>query len=172
MRSAWITLLISAAPALAGAMTVGSADLKDGAPMPSAQIYPRCGGQNVSPALAWSDAPLGARSFVLTMIDLSVKPSDWSHWIIADIPPGVTHVAHGAGGLPPPARGVASNMGSDRYAGPCPPPGTGVHRYEITVWAMPTPTVALRPDGPATALAAQLAHVSLAHASLTATAGQ
>jgi len=59
------------------AMQLSSPDLKAGAPMPIANVYPRCGGRNVSPALAWSGAPAGAKSLVLTMIDLTPRPHQW-----------------------------------------------------------------------------------------------
>jgi phosphatidylethanolamine-binding protein (PEBP) family uncharacterized protein len=78
-----------AAPAMA-AMTLSSADLKPGATISSAQIYPRCGGENISPQLSWSGAPAGTKSFVLTMIDTSVKPAQWSHWVVVDIPATAT----------------------------------------------------------------------------------
>jgi len=171
MRGSALACVLLAAPASpAVALTLSSTDLRDGASMPAEQIYSSCGGRNVSPELAWSGAPAATRSFVLTMIDLDVKPRDWSHWIITDIPPTATGVDHGAGGLGPPAQGVKSNMESDRYAGPCPPPGSGVHHYELTIWAMPTPTTAVAPNAPAISLRASLEKASIAHASITATA--
>jgi len=172
MRAALaLAVLVASAAGLARAMSLASSDIRDGAPMPRAQIYSACGGQNVSPALAWSGAPAATGSFALTMIDHDVKPADWSHWIIVDIPPGVRQVARGAGGLAAPARGLRSNMDSDRYAGPCPPPGSGVHHYEITIWALPTPAATPPAPGSATELRAALAKASIAHASIVATAG-
>src|SRR5689334_7320110 len=71
----------------ANAMELKSADLAPGAKIATAQIYPQCGGHNVSPDLSWSGVPAGAKSLVLTMIDTDVKPADWSHWIVVDLPP-------------------------------------------------------------------------------------
>jgi Raf kinase inhibitor-like YbhB/YbcL family protein len=153
----------------AAALTIASSDFADGTPIPVAHNYPRCGGQNVSPALAWSGAPAGTRSFVLTMIDVSVKPSGWSHWIVVDLPVSATGLAHGTAALPAPARAVASNFGDLYYDGPCPPKGTGVHRYEFTLWAMPGPAPAIAPDAKATDLAEMLAKAALAHATIAGT---
>src|SRR5450432_712805 len=139
-----------AAPAMA-AMTLSSADLKPGATISSAQIYPRCGGENISPALSWSGAPSGTKSFVLTMVDVDVKPDQWSHWVVG-LPATAKSLARGATSLPGGAKAVVSNFGDAAYAGPCPPKGTGVHHYEFTVWALPTAEISLDDDEKATTL--------------------
>ena len=61
-----------AAPALA-AMSLTSNDIQAGGEIPLAQIYTRCGGENISPELTWRGAPAGTKSFVLTMIDQQRK---------------------------------------------------------------------------------------------------
>jgi Raf kinase inhibitor-like YbhB/YbcL family protein len=165
-----LAVLAMATPA-AAAMQLTSRDLKAAAPMPAAQIYMRCGGQNISPQLAWSGQPQAAKSLVLTMIDESVKPNGWSHWVAVDLPPASSAMARG-GVLPAGARAIASNFGDAAYAGPCPPHGTGVHRYVITIWAMPTAKFDIAPDAKATSLDAMLQKTALDHASLTVTAGR
>src|ERR1700732_3029356 len=128
-------MMASLAMAMAGfggralaAMTLSSADIAPGATIAQPHIYPRCGGRNISPQLAWSGAPTGTRSLVLTVIDLDVKPALWSHWIVVDLPPTVVGLPRGATPLPSPARAVAGNFGDASYDGPCPPKGSGVHR--------------------------------------------
>jgi Raf kinase inhibitor-like YbhB/YbcL family protein len=148
-------------------MTLSSPDIAPNAQIQAAQIYPRCGGQNVSPALAWSGAPAGTKSLVLTMIDLDVKPALWSHWIVVDLPPTARSLPRGAKGLPAPARAVAGNFGDAAYDGPCPPNGTGVHHYQFTIWAMPVTTTTIAPDANAGQIAPLLARTTLAHASFT-----
>jgi Raf kinase inhibitor-like YbhB/YbcL family protein len=155
-----------AAPAIA-AMTLTSHDIQPGAAIPQAQIYPRCGGENISPQLSWGGAPAGTKSFVLTMIDKSVKPSQWSHWIVVDLPPETTSLARGTKTLPDGSKAIPSNFGDASYDGPCPPNGTGVHEYQITIWALLTPAISLPADMRATDLNAALAKVALDHASLT-----
>jgi Raf kinase inhibitor-like YbhB/YbcL family protein len=151
----------------AGAMELSSGDIAPGAQIATAQIYPRCGGQNVSPALAWSGAPAGAKSLVLTMIDTDVKPAQWSHWIIVDLPLNTTGLARGATRLPQGARTIASNFGDAFYDGPCPPSGTGVHHYRFTIWAMPAAKTKIASDAKASDVADMLATTALASASLT-----
>jgi Raf kinase inhibitor-like YbhB/YbcL family protein len=152
------------------AMQITSPDLKAGAPMPMADAYPRCGGQNISPALAWSGAPPATKSLVLTMIDLTPAPHQWSHWIVVGLPASTTGLARGVRGLPPGARAIAGNFGDAAYDGPCPPAGSGVHRYQITIWALPAAAPPVASNGLADALAATLAHAAIDHASLTVTA--
>ena len=165
-------LALAAALAMLGggaraAMRLSSPDLPPGGQIPPAQVYPRCGGRNISPALAWSGTPAGAKSLVLTVIDLDAKPALWSHWIVVDLPPSATGLPRGASRLPAPARAVAGNFGDAAYDGPCPPKGSGVHQYQFTIWAMPAASTAIAPDSDARAIAPMLARTALAHASLT-----
>ena len=159
-------LAASIGPA-AKAMTLTSVDIRPGGPIAAAQIYPRCGGQNVSPQLSWSGTPSAARSLVLTMIDLDVRPSDWSHWIVVDLPPTATGLPRGVKALPGKASAVAGNFGDAGYDGPCPPAGTGVHRYQLTIWALPDAKTTIAPDAKATDVAARLARSAIDKASLT-----
>jgi Raf kinase inhibitor-like YbhB/YbcL family protein len=162
-----LVLTMLSGPTLA-AMTLNSADIVAGNPIPSAHIYPRCGGRNISPQLSWSGAPSATKSFVLTMIDVDVKPSQWSHWIVVDVPVSVHSLSQGAASLPGGATAVVSNFGDAAYDGPCPPKGTSVHHYEFTIWAMPTTTTSLAPDEKATNVIAFLSQRALDRASLTA----
>jgi Raf kinase inhibitor-like YbhB/YbcL family protein len=163
---AGISMLLSAAPVMA-AMTLTSTDIRPGAEIPAAQIYPRCGGRNISPQLTWSGVPAGTKSFVLTMIDISVKPSQWSHWVVVDLPPDSTSLARGAKTLPGAAKAITSNFGDADYAGPCPPTGTGRHEYRLTIWALPVATNAIAADLVAADLSSKLSQTALDHADLT-----
>jgi hypothetical protein len=160
--------LALAAPAMA-AMTLTSHDLTPGGPMAARHVYPRCGGQNISPDLAWSGAPAGAKSLVLTMIDQDVKPALWSHWVVVGLPPSTTGLAQGVKTLPAGAQGITSNFGAATYNGPCPPPGSGLHHYQLTIWAMPGASFAAAPDQSARDLQAKLSAAALDHATLTVT---
>jgi Raf kinase inhibitor-like YbhB/YbcL family protein len=108
--------LACADPALA--LTLSSHDLTPGGAIPAAHIYPRCGGQNLSPDLAWKGAPAATKSFVLTMIDQDVKPALWSHWVVVGLPPSTTALGQGVKALPAGAQGVTSNFGAATYNGP------------------------------------------------------
>jgi Raf kinase inhibitor-like YbhB/YbcL family protein len=98
-----------------------------------------------------------------------VKPALWSHWIIVGLPPVAATMARGFKDLPAGSHAVVSNFGEARYDGPCPPPGSGVHRYQFTIWAMPTANVAIRPDAKAAALMRRLLATSVDHASVEGT---
>lgn len=161
-----VMITLFASPTLL-AMTLTSADIPADGPIPTAHNYPRCGGRNLSPQLAWAGAPQGTRSFVLTMIDVDVKPAQWSHWVLVDLPASARELAQGVTVLPGSAKAIVSNFGDAAYAGPCPPNGTGVHHYQFTIWALPEAGARLAADAPATGLLAELSRLSLAHASLT-----
>ena len=160
------TLAVQAGPA-ASAMTLSSADIRPNGPIAAAQIYPRCGGQNISPQLSWSGAPAATRSLVLTMIDLDVKPAQWSHWIVVDLPPASNGLPRGVKSLPGRAAAVAGDFGDAAYDGPCPTAGTGVHRYQFTIWAMPAAASVIAPDAKASEIAPSLERSALGQASLT-----
>lgn len=147
-------------------MSLTSSDLRPGVAIPVAHIYPRCGGDNVSPDLSWSGAPSATKSFVLTMIDVDVKPAHWSHWIVVNLPAAVNSLPRGATSLPIPAKAIVSNFGDAAYAGPCPPKGSGLHHYEFTIWALPTTEIALAADEKATTVTALLSKRALDRASL------
>src|SRR5882757_1190772 len=166
--SARLTLVftILGGPAFA-ALNLTSSDIKPGAPIGSAHIYPRCGGRNLSPQLSWSGAPPTAKSLVLTMIDLDVKPTQWSHWVVVGLPVSDASLPQGAKTLPGNARALVSNFGDAAYAGPCPPAGTGLHHYQFTIWALPTAELSLPADEKATELSATLSRLALERASLT-----
>jgi Raf kinase inhibitor-like YbhB/YbcL family protein len=159
-------LMLSAAAA--GAFELQSPDIRKGGGIALEQVYTRCGGQNVSPALVWRDAPAGTKSFAVTAIDRNVPPNDWSHWILIDIPAGVTSLAKGAA-PPAGAHAVMTDFGDQGYGGPCPPAGSGVHHYEFTVWALRTPTVQFPPHATAKDVTATLEKNALGKASLTGT---
>jgi len=149
----------------ASAMELTSPDLAQGGKVPLSAVYTRCGGSNISPAFAWAGAPASTRSFVITLIDQDVKPALWSHWIVVDVPAGTTRFEQGAA-LPSGARALTSDFGDAHFDGPCPPPGSGVHHYRLSVWAMPEAHEA--PDNrSAAALSAWLKSRALASASLT-----
>jgi Raf kinase inhibitor-like YbhB/YbcL family protein len=166
MKLTIVAMGMALAGPAAAAMTLSSADVAPHSPIPAAQIYPRCGGQNISPQLSWSGVPAGAKSLVLTMIDQDVKPALWSHWIVVDLPASATGLPRGVKALPGGAA-VVSNFGDAGYDGPCPPTGTGVHHYQFTLWAMPARQTAIAPDAKAYAVEAWLSRTALDKASLT-----
>lgn len=160
--------ILLCSPALV-AMTLTSTDIAPGKPIPAAHIYPRCGGRNISPELTWSGVPSGARSLVLTMIDLDVKPSQWSHWILVDLPATATSLPQGTKSLP---RNTTKRWSAilvmPAMRGPVRLGAPDLHHYEFTIWALPTTSVSIAPDEKATEILAYLSQHALDRASLTA----
>src|SRR6266566_3172237 len=124
--------------------TLTSPDVSQGQTIPSANVFNAmgCTGQNVSPALNWSGAPSGTKSFAVTMYDPDAPTgSGWWHWVVFNIPAGTTSLPKGAGDvkkklMPKGAIQSRTDYGAAGYGGPCPPPGAKPHRYQITVFAV------------------------------------
>jgi Raf kinase inhibitor-like YbhB/YbcL family protein len=97
-----------------------------------------CGGENVSPALAWNHAPAGTKSFALLMFDPDGRGGQGvSHWIAYDLPGNVISVATGEMSRPGPKFVGGSNQRNlGIFMGPCPPKGDPWHHYTIQLFAL------------------------------------
>jgi Raf kinase inhibitor-like YbhB/YbcL family protein len=99
-----------------------------------------CTGQNISPALQWTNPPAGTKSFAVTMYDPDAPTgSGWWHWVMYNIPANTTSLPAGAGNGRNAPRGSEqgpTDFGSKGYGGPCPPAGDKPHHYHITVFAL------------------------------------
>lgn len=98
-----------------------------------------CDGANISPALAWSDAPEKTRSFALIVDDPDAPKKIWTHWIVFNIPVTVTHIVQNAGASGEEVAftlGSTDFNGSQKWSGPCPPSGT--HHYHFSLYALDT----------------------------------
>jgi Raf kinase inhibitor-like YbhB/YbcL family protein len=160
----WITRRDPQRFALENAMafTLTSTTVDEGGAIPARFT---CDGDNVSPDLAWSDAPEQTAAFALILDDPDAR--HFAHWLVYNM------TASASGGLPEgaaespdgPPQGT-NDFGKIGFGGPCPPSGT--HRYQFTLYALddlldlPTPP---RAD----ALRAALAGHALETAVLTAT---
>ncbi|MGH8540720.1 MAG: YbhB/YbcL family Raf kinase inhibitor-like protein [Stenotrophobium sp.] len=133
---------------------------------------------NLNPELNWSHAPVDTRSFVITCIDTDAptRPDDvnqdgrevpaglprseFVHWLMVDVPAGITQIAEGAcsEGVTAKGKGKPAGPAGSRqsvndytgwfagdggmagnylgYDGPCPPWNDAlVHHYNFTVYA-------------------------------------
>jgi hypothetical protein len=121
-----------------------SSDFAEGVRLGEAFIYNSfgCSGQNRSPQLAWAGAPAGTKSFAVLMYDPDAPTgSGFWHWLAYNIPASANGLPQGAGTvagaeLPTGSRQGRSDFGSADYGGPCPPPGSGEHRYYFRVHAL------------------------------------
>ncbi|BAV75266.1 PEBP family protein [Pseudomonas chlororaphis subsp. aurantiaca] len=166
---------------------------------------------NKNPHLAWNDVPTGTQSLVLVCHDPDVPSDakdvnqegrevpavlprvDFFHWLLLDIPAGVTEIAAGsqssavtAHGKPGPDAPEGLRHGINDYTGwfagdaqmkgtyfgydgPCPPWNDAlVHRYIFTLYALAAPRLEVRGElsGANVLLALKAAKV-LAQASLS-----
>ncbi len=95
-----------------------------------------CEGENISPALAWSGAPAGTKSFVLIIDDPDAPSGDWVHWLVYDIPADKGSLSEDAS-LESYGKEGKTSFGNLGYGGPCPPPGKP-HRYFFKLYCLDT----------------------------------
>jgi Raf kinase inhibitor-like YbhB/YbcL family protein len=103
-------------------------------------------GEDVSPPLAWSSVPHGARELALICDDPDAPNGTWVHWVIYKIPATTKSLPEGiprdarpstpAGALQGTNSWDSDNIG---YRGPMPPPGHGVHHYHFKLYALDKP---------------------------------
>jgi Raf kinase inhibitor-like YbhB/YbcL family protein len=126
-----------------GVMQLRSGDFAAGGRLPRPLMAAECGGDNRSPALAWSDSPRGTKSFTLVMHDPDAPlPGGFYHWVVYDLPAGANALPSGVK-LSSNQLGVTS-AGKPGYYGPCPPPGPE-HHYVLTLYALDLSHIAGRP---------------------------
>jgi Raf kinase inhibitor-like YbhB/YbcL family protein len=145
-------------------MTVTSSTLEHGFLPQNVLNGYGCTGGNLSPALHWSGAPAGTKSFVVTLYDPDDRdnPSGWWHWVIYNIPGDISSLSDRAGSdqkaqLPAGAIHGRTDLGTLDYTGPCPDKGDAPHRYTFTVYALDVPTLAVD-AGASGAMVVETAH--------------
>jgi len=97
-----------------------------------------CEGDDVSPPLAWSGAPVDSRSFALICEDPDAPRGTWIHWILYNLPAAAVELTQAVPTMPEipsGARHGRNTAGNMAYAGPCPPPGRP-HRYFFRLYAL------------------------------------
>ena len=147
----------------------------EGEVLPKEQVFQGMGfdGGNISPHLAWENAPAGTKSFVVTMYDPDAPTgSGWWHWIVVDIPAGTAELAKGAGSgkavLPPGASQTRNDFGFAGFGGAAPPPGA-LHHYIFTVHALKIDKLEIDPLASGAMVGFMIYMHSLGKATLTVT---
>lgn len=102
-----------------------------------------CEGKDLSPPLAWSGVPDGARSLALIVDDPDApdpaKPRmTWVHWVLYDLPASASGLpeAVAPSALPAGTREGKNDWKRTGWGGPCPP--VGRHRYFFKLYALDT----------------------------------
>ncbi|MGH3858885.1 YbhB/YbcL family Raf kinase inhibitor-like protein [Actinokineospora sp.] len=154
--------------------TVTSDDVRDGEKIDLKHVYGGAGGENVSPHLAWSGAPEGTKSFVVTCFDPDAPiPGGFWHWIAVDIPASITELAAGAGArdetLPEGAFHVRNDFSARDYGGSAPPEGDQDHRYYFVVHAVDVEKLEVDENASAAVVSFNLAFHTLGRAIITPT---
>jgi Raf kinase inhibitor-like YbhB/YbcL family protein len=95
-----------------------------------------CEGADSAPALEWSGAPAGTKSFALIVDDPDAPDPKapkmtYVHWVLYDIPAGVSRLD---GKAPAGAHDGVNDWKRTGYGGPCPP--IGRHRYFFKLYAL------------------------------------
>jgi len=105
-------------------------------------------GEDLSPPLAWSKLPQGAKELALICDDPDAPtPEPWVHWVLYKIAADTTGLPEGLPRektLKTPA-GAAQGVNSfskTGYGGPMPPKGHGTHHYHFKLYALDQPVSA------------------------------
>jgi len=158
LKRALLLALLPASALAAPVFTLQSPDFQDSAMLDKAfagnnKSNPACTGENVSPALRWSNAPNGTKSFALMLTDpVGAKGLGVTHMVAYNIAADRTAFAQGELSKGTGYTGGKNTPGTAHYYGPCPPAGSGIHHYNFVIVAT---------DLPATALPAGLSHDEL-----------
>ena len=144
------------------------------------QVIPRKhtgDGEDLSPPLAWSGVPEGAKELALICDDPDAPtPEPWVHWLIYKIPPTVQELPEGVPASPSVEKPFTALQGRNSwpsgqnvgYRGPAPPRGHGVHHYHFKLYALSS-ALALKPGADKRALLAAMAGQVLAEAEIVGT---
>jgi len=156
----------------AHAFELTSNDIQEGHPMAKTFEYNSwgCDGGNQSPQLMWKDVPAGTKSFAITAYDPDAPTgSGFWHWVAFNIPANVSELPRSVDMSKLGATESRIDYGSVGFGGACPPEADGMHRYQFTVWALPTDKLELTKDTPAAVVGFTLNSMALDKAKLTAT---
>jgi Raf kinase inhibitor-like YbhB/YbcL family protein len=160
---------------------LSSPDIKPNGAIAEEQVFNGfgCSGKNVSPALQWSGAPKGAKSFALLVHDPDAPTggAGWWHWLVIDVPAGTAQLKKDAGktdgsNLPAGAAQIATDFGAPGWGGPCPPAGDKPHRYHFTVHALKVEKLDVPKDAKASLVGFMVNANSIAKATLTGKYGR
>ena len=120
-------------------MTMSIAAFPDGGPIPARYTQ---AGEQVSPAIAWANAPANTQSFVLHFHDAEVARNrttdDQLHWLVWNIPGSATGLPEGVPMGDRPDGSHQQSASGAVYRGPGAPANGPLHHYTFEVYALDT----------------------------------
>ena len=148
--------------------TLTSADIPAGSTIANTHVLNGfgCSGQNISPALSWTNPPAGTLSYSITVYDPDAPTgSGFWHYSVHNIPGTTTSLARGAmngtGTMPAGIHTAINDFqdtgttgGNGNWGGPCPPVGDTPHRYIFKIYALDVADMAVAAGIPKTGTAA------------------
>jgi Raf kinase inhibitor-like YbhB/YbcL family protein len=169
------TAALSQCPANAADFKLTSPEIGPDKPLAQDFVYSGfgCTGGNQSPALAWSGAPVGTKSYAVALFDPdAMQGRGFWHWLMVNIPATTTALARDAGkndGSKMPAGAVQIKNGFRAlgYSGSCPPTADEPHGYVMTVYALKVASLEVPADTSSAAMLPAIEANTLAKASLT-----
>ena len=179
MRKLLLILMLSFAataaektPAKKSGFTLSSTSFKNGGTIPDKYVFNSfgCSGGNTSPQLSWQGAPEGTKSFALMVHDPDAPTgSGWWHWVVYNIPADTKEIPEGG---PVPGTEGNTDFGKPGWGGPCPPPGSGNHHYNFTLFALKTDKLDIPKDATAAFVGFNVHGAMLGKAKLTGLYGR
>jgi Raf kinase inhibitor-like YbhB/YbcL family protein len=112
-----------------------SAAFADGQPIP---VKYTADALDISPPLAWTNAPAGTKCFALIADDPDAPAGDWTHWLVYDLPPSTASLGEDQLKVAQFSNGTKQGLNDFQktgYNGPAPPPGKA-HRYYFKLYAL------------------------------------
>ena len=160
--------------ALAGDFKLTSTDIGPDKPLAQDFVFSGfgCAGGNHSPALTWSGAPAGTKSYAVALFDPdAMHGKGFWHWLVVNIPADVSSLSRDAGKndgskLPGGAVQIRNGFRATGYSGPCPPPADEPHAYVMTVYALKVTRLEVAADATSPMMLEAIESNSLGKASL------
>jgi Raf kinase inhibitor-like YbhB/YbcL family protein len=163
------------APAFAADFQLTSSDIGPDKPLAQDFVFSGfgCTGGNQSPALSWSGAPQGTKSYAIALFDPdAMQGRGFWHWLMVNIPASTTSLSRDAGKndgskLPSGTAQIRNGFRVAGFSGSCPPLTDEPHGYVMTVYALKVATLEVPADATSPMMLTAIEANSLGKASLT-----
>jgi Raf kinase inhibitor-like YbhB/YbcL family protein len=174
MRLVAAFLAAAFVPAYAADFQLTSGDIGPDKPFAQDFVFSGfgCTGGNQSPALNWSGAPQGTKSYAIALFDPdAMQGRGFWHWLMVNIPANTTSLGRDAGKndgskLPAGAAQIKNGFRAVGYSGSCPPPSDEPHGYVMSVYALKVAALEVPEDATSPTMLAAIEANSLGKASL------